>query len=191
MLTKVFIKSVGSTAESLHERLHHALSESGVGFSDQSSIEPVDAGILLFDIINTSIIDYILKHSQHTSGRLLCLAVKPEMLSVEETWSLLEAGAADVWTCSEISNQLIRQLTERVERWNTVDQILGSPLVRNNLVGESPVWKSCLRQGAIHLQGLLKPSLMEFGQLLRLPAGYIHHPNQRSPLQCCRTVIKQ
>jgi transcriptional regulator with GAF, ATPase, and Fis domain len=146
MLTKVLIKSVGSIAESFNERLHQALINTGVVLSDRDSIQPVDAGILLFDQVNSSIFDYILKHLNQTSGRLLCLGVMPEKLTVEETWSLMTAGAKDVWTCTDLSNQLLTQLTERFERWHRVDQLLDSQLVRSNLVGESPVWKSCLRQ---------------------------------------------
>jgi transcriptional regulator with GAF, ATPase, and Fis domain len=145
-LAKILIKSIGSIAESFSKHLHHALNETGVTLIDLDSIEPVNAGILLFDQADPSIFDYILKHSHLTSGRLLCLALKPEKLSLDETWSLLASGAADVWTCSEISNPLVIQLTERFERWTNVDQLLSSPLVRNNLVGESPIWKSCLRQ---------------------------------------------
>jgi transcriptional regulator of acetoin/glycerol metabolism len=37
-------------------------------------------------------------------------------------------------------------ISARLERWRAVDDILRSPLVRNNLVGDSSVWVALLRQ---------------------------------------------
>ena len=146
MRAKVWIYSVGSTAQGLSERLNHSLAEAGVVIGERGSGDEMDSGILLFDRVDPSLLDFTRECSRRATERMLGISVRPEQLDVAATWSLLIAGAADVWTCHEVSSQLVGQLRERLERWRMVDQLLDSPLVRNNLVGESTAWKSSLCQ---------------------------------------------
>lgn len=57
-----------------------------------------------------------------------------------DTWRFLESGFADVitWNCEE---EIIRYLESKHERTKIINDILESPLVVDNLVGGSIVWK--------------------------------------------------
>ena len=58
-------------------------------------------------------------------------------------WEILAAGAADVisWRGSETAGAL----AARFVRWRQIDELLDSPLVANNLVGDHPSWRAVLR----------------------------------------------
>ena len=60
------------------------------------------------------------------------------------TWTLLKDGAADVVTWSD-ADETAGAIASRLERWETVDAVVGSEIVNANLVGPSLVWKSTLR----------------------------------------------
>src|SRR5262249_38330331 len=50
-------------------------------------------------------------------------------------------GAGDVLTADRPA-----EIAARLERWNEVDRMVQSPLVRRNLVGNSPAWIATLRE---------------------------------------------
>ncbi|HZC00419.1 MAG TPA: sigma 54-interacting transcriptional regulator, partial [Gammaproteobacteria bacterium] len=62
-----------------------------------------------------------------------------------DTCSLLQTGASDVFTWHRQPDPA-SQAVARLERWTAVNQLVNSPLVRNNLIGQSPAWNSILRQ---------------------------------------------
>ena len=59
-------------------------------------------------------------------------------------WGLLRAGASEVLSgaCEPDS---VAALAARLRRWHEVDRLVRSPLVRENLIGTSPVWQGFLR----------------------------------------------
>jgi transcriptional regulator with GAF, ATPase, and Fis domain len=76
---------------------------------------------------------------------VLAVALEPTALADGASWRLLQAGASDVlaWTGSA---DLARAVALRLERWEQVDRVVNSPLVRDHLVGQGPVWLSLMRQ---------------------------------------------
>jgi DNA-binding NtrC family response regulator len=77
------------------------------------------------------------------SERILALSTSEGTLG-EESWALLRAGAADVFTWSEPAHSA-RQVAERLRRWQTIDELLECRHVQEFLVGESPAWQAVLR----------------------------------------------
>jgi transcriptional regulator with GAF, ATPase, and Fis domain len=80
-------------------------------------------------------------------GRVLLLGADPGAVERAEPWRLLQAGASDVLGWKDAS-ATSRQVFERLERWAAVDEFVASPVVRNHLVGETPVWKTLMRRAA-------------------------------------------
>lgn len=79
----------------------------------------------------------------------------------ETTWELMETGLDDIVVFSE-SGEFIQYCRSLKERNDTIDELLQTNLIKNNLVGESEVWKSFLREvlissiysnGSIYLNG--------------------------------------
>ena len=146
MPAKAWIQAVGSSARELSEQISRCLTETGVAIGDRDAAATVDTGILVFERVDPPLLDLIRGCARGVAGRLLSISTQPDSLDVQATWSVLAAGAADVWTCCGVTTAWVSQLCKRLERWRLVDQLLESPLVRKNLIGESPLWKSCLSQ---------------------------------------------
>ncbi|MFO1428589.1 MAG: sigma 54-interacting transcriptional regulator [Candidatus Competibacteraceae bacterium] len=106
---------------------------------------PDNPSILFFAEIDQPLYTLLREASRNGLERVVAIAAKPGLLHNGTAWRLLEAGAADVFACHHLP-EMTAQVVARLERWRTIDQILDSPLVQTNLVGQSRVWRSVLRQ---------------------------------------------
>jgi transcriptional regulator with GAF, ATPase, and Fis domain len=100
--------------------------------------------LCLFDRVSPGL-NEALRTAARARLRVLAVAMSAADLGPGDAWSLLEAGASDVlaWDRSPDPG---RDIAARLGRWSGVDELLRSDLVRGNLVGDSPVWTSILRQ---------------------------------------------
>jgi transcriptional regulator with GAF, ATPase, and Fis domain len=74
-----------------------------------------------------------------SSQRLLAILVGPR--EANDTTSPLAAGASDVLVWRGDAAAVV----SRLERWIAIEELLEAPLVRDNLVGDSYVWRRTLR----------------------------------------------
>jgi transcriptional regulator with GAF, ATPase, and Fis domain len=102
-------------------------------------------GIVFFEETTDELYTFLSRTSRGSQEQILAIALSPFALKEGHAWRLLQAGAADVF-CWQQSPQPAAQVAARLVRWTKVDQLLHSPLVQQNLIGESPVWRSLLRQ---------------------------------------------
>jgi transcriptional regulator with GAF, ATPase, and Fis domain len=104
-----------------------------------------DPGIVVTAEITSQIYDFIRTVSEDKSKRILLLITDKSSLRNGDAWQILEAGATDVllW---EHSSDLESVLTAKFKRWQEIDELLNSALVKNSLVGNSFIWKSVLCQ---------------------------------------------
>lgn len=102
-------------------------------------------GILCFSAITAELHDLLRQVSRNGLQRVLALAVDCVQIHDHAMWPLLRGGASDVLTWDD-SSQLAQVITARFERWQAIDALLDTPLVRHNLVGQSPAWITALRQ---------------------------------------------
>ena len=74
---------------------------------------------------------------------MLGIATAAGLLDGGGAWRLLREGVADVvaWDGPDA-------VRARIDRWQTVDELVASPLVAEHLVGSSPAWRSVLRDVA-------------------------------------------
>ncbi|HEV2146183.1 MAG TPA: sigma 54-interacting transcriptional regulator [Longimicrobiaceae bacterium] len=107
--------------------------------------EPGGAGVVFFDAVEDGLCEFLRGASRNGADRVLGVAVRGRALADGGAWRLLRSGASDVlaWDCSPSPGA---ELAARFQRWSEVDRLIDSPLVRNNLVGASPCWRSLLRQ---------------------------------------------
>lgn len=60
-------------------------------------------------------------------------------------WRLMRAGASDVLV-TRFAAEMAKLVRSRLERWRTVDALVGCEAVKATLVGSSPSWTALLRQ---------------------------------------------
>ncbi|HVR21932.1 MAG TPA: sigma 54-interacting transcriptional regulator [Candidatus Polarisedimenticolia bacterium] len=110
-----------------------------------TSEEHTGPGIVFFDAVSQPVCDLVRESSRNGLERVLAVATLQSVLTGNSVWRLLHSGASDVFAWDH-STQPAREIAERFERWQSVDRVVASPVVRNNLVGSNPAWISMLRQ---------------------------------------------
>jgi hypothetical protein len=83
------------------------------------------------------LLSFVSKLTQFGLNRVLMVAGTDER-SLAGVWRLLDAGAADVLNVRS-PVEAAEDVRARVERWDEIDDIVSSPVVRDNLIGQSPV----------------------------------------------------
>jgi len=101
-------------------------------------------GVLLITSCHDSVCGFVRNASCDGGARILVLVRERELLAGGAAWELLRAGASDVMVWDGTS-EVIDDVAARFERWNAVDEILDSAVVKGNLIGRSPAWMHILR----------------------------------------------
>ena len=101
-------------------------------------------GITLLEEITDEAHHFLNEASDH-GRRHLAIVPRSALLNSEEVWKLLQAGATDVMAWDELKSPS-RDIADRLERWQLVDQVLSSAVVKDNLVGSSRAWTQVVRQ---------------------------------------------
>lgn len=111
--------------------------------------KPSGVGLVFFSEVTVALCNFIQTCSRNGLDRVLAIATS-STLANEQAWRLLQAGAADVLTWEPLPNPTgfnpAVSVAARLQRWQTVDEVLASPLVRNSLIGNSHAWIAALRQ---------------------------------------------
>lgn len=151
--------------------------------------------LVFFDEINHDVTDFIREATDHGARRCLAVAVTARDLERTGGWVLLKAGASDViaWDRSPAP---VQDIAARLERWQTVEEVLQSDLVRTTLVGESTFWRRVLRD-VIEVASFTQASVLitgESGTGKELIARLIHaldrRPEKRDLVVLdCATVV--
>lgn len=122
-----------------------ALVETGMTVSAHEPTGQGGPGILFFDEVCREVYDFLREASHNGLERVLAIASKSAALMNGVAWNLLRAGASDVFAWEQRSDPA-GEASARFERWESIDRIVESPLVRDNLAGASPIWKTMLRR---------------------------------------------
>jgi len=109
------------------------------------SFPPQGPGIVFFQGISSHLFDVLREASRQGMERVLAIALSRTDMKPAVIWSLLGAGASDVFAWDH-SNDPAQEIAARFERWHTVDEILRSPIVKENLAGRSAAWVRLLRK---------------------------------------------
>lgn len=156
-----------------------SLSTAGVETCALGPDPPQGPGVLFFEETTASLCSYIREASHNGRERILAVALSPPS-SNSTVWSLLEAGASEVYGWNG-TDSCARYIAKRLARWDTVDQLLESSLVADNLIGRSACWRSVLRQ-IIEVAWFTDASILitgESGTGKELVARLIHSLDQR------------
>ncbi len=138
-----WLDSIGSPGVSADEVMA-ALERAGVVTVPFGRKENCTAGIVILSEVSDKVCTHIRSCSAGGLNRLLAVTTDQVMAS-GAAWHILAAGASDVIAWDRLPD-VASVVAARLRRWRAVDEIVSSPLVRNNLVGCSPFWISLLRQ---------------------------------------------
>ena len=126
------------------------LNDAGVIAEPLNLDRPSGVGLVFFAEVTVSLCNFVQTCSRNGLDRLLAIATTGSALANGHGWRLLQAGAADVlvWNPSPTRAPFnpAQMVAARLERWQAVDAVLASPLVRNSLIGDSRAWITVLRQ---------------------------------------------
>jgi transcriptional regulator with GAF, ATPase, and Fis domain len=151
-------------------------------------------GVVLFERADAAALTLVRELSAEGCRRVVAVGLAEEALAGSAPWDLLAAGAADALCWSGASTA--RELLARFVRWREVDELLASPLVRENLLGEDPAWVATLR-ALVEVACFSGASVLitgESGTGKELVARLIHALDRRAPkgelvVVDCTTVV--
>src|SRR5215213_8555700 len=165
--------------------LHHAC----------DSPPPRGPGIVFFDVITPQLVQLLREASCGGMERVLAIALSPAKVKPAAVWELLAAGASDAFAWDH-SSDTAHEVAARFERWEEVDEIVRSPLVKKNLAGQSCAWIRSLRQ-IVEVARFTASSVLltgESGTGKELFAQLLHtldpRTNKREVVVCdCTTIV--
>jgi transcriptional regulator with GAF, ATPase, and Fis domain len=122
-----------------------SLSDNGVVTQSLDLNAPADHGIICFSRVDDDLYDFVREVSHNKAKRVLLVPLDSTQLDSAQAWRLLHAGASDVFLSSSAS-EAAERVKARFKRWRVVDDLLQTPIIKKNLIGGSPAWRSTLRQ---------------------------------------------
>jgi transcriptional regulator with GAF, ATPase, and Fis domain len=135
--------------------------------------------VLVFDAFSSELAEAVRGAAAGGRQRVLAVAASHEGLPDGRAWELLRLGASDVLPWD--GPQTAAAMAARLERWALIDELADSPLVRDQLVGESQTWRGTLRE-VIEVGRFTSSSVLltgESGTGKELVARLLHDLDQR------------
>jgi transcriptional regulator with GAF, ATPase, and Fis domain len=174
-----------------------SLARSGLSLRQGEPEAASGPGILFFDEITARLLMELRDLSRGGIERVLAVAVSRSALPEPSGWLLLQHGASDAFALDH-SPDPAGEIAARFQRWDLVDRLVNSPLVRNNLLGDSHVCRAVLRQ-AVEVGRFTDASVLilgESGTGKELIARLIHsldpRPHKRNLVVLdCVTVVPE
>jgi transcriptional regulator with GAF, ATPase, and Fis domain len=171
----------------------------GAGIESQESALELLTGpaLVFFEEVTDALEDMIRRVSRSGIERVLAVGLQRSALADGSVWRILASGASDVLIWDDPVSGA-GSIAARLERWDAVDRMVDSPVVRENLIGRSPAWISLLRQ-IVEIAHFSDASVLvvgESGTGKELLARLIHkldaRPNKRElVLLDCTTIVPE
>ncbi len=128
-----------------HAPILESLNQAGLHSQDDESFHRKGPGIVFFDESSIQLLDLLRERSRRGLERVLAITLSQLPIEPGVIWNLLSAGASDVFAWARCRAP-VQEIVARFERWEKVDEIVRSPLVKANLAGQSSEWIRSLRQ---------------------------------------------
>lgn len=177
--------------------IFEALSQARVLHHACESPPPRGPGIVFFDSITPQLLQLLRDASCGGMERVLAIALSHATMEPANVWELLAVGASDAFGWDH-SSDTAHEVAARFERWEKVDEIVRSPLVRENLAGQSCAWIKSLRE-IVEVARFTDSSVLltgESGTGKELFAQLLHtldsRTNKRDVIVCdCTTIVPE
>ncbi len=106
---------------------------------------PDGYGVVLLERIDAGALAQLRQLSSHAT--VLAVALCEPVPAPDAMWSVLDCGVADLLLWPDGSGSA-QQIKARVQRWDTLQQLVDAPAVRDVLVGSSASWRALVRSVA-------------------------------------------
>lgn len=154
-------------------------------------------GIIIYSQVDEDLYLITREVSQNGLNLIIAVATSIELRNRTNHWRLLDSGAADVIYATNPA-ELAPQVKIRHHRWSTVNKIIASELVQENLIGQNQFWIRLIRQ-VIEAAKFTNASILlmgESGTGKERIANLIHHlsrPSIRKPMVIldCATIVPE
>ena len=174
-----------------------ALTDGGINAEPFGGCGGRAPGVVFFEEFSDGLCEFVREVSRDGLDRVLAIALTAAAATGGAVWRLLGAGASDVFAWDHWRAPA-REVADRFSRWEKIDQLVNSPLVRENLVGESPAWKAVLRK-LVEVARFTDASVLitgESGTGKELAARLIHtldaRPDKRELVVLdCTTIVPE
>jgi len=145
----VRVTAFGPVPGSVFDAVVSELRDRGVDAVRRPTTDPTPSdargpAVVVLDASSPELLRFIREQSSGGTECLIALDVSRTGLSAGELWSVLEAGANDVFAWER--SRGAAAVVARMERWRQVDAGVASPVVRDTLVGTSREWSRVLRR---------------------------------------------
>ena len=118
--------------------------------------------LLVFDRCDEGLLAHVAYLSENGQHRLIAFQDSEEELGTSDAWSVLAAGASDVFH-REVVPAPLEFITARLKRWAEVDRILARREQSTPIVGESAIMRRLLRQ-VVEMAHFSRTSILIDGQ---------------------------
>jgi len=174
-----------------------ALRNAGLQTEARDHLPAQGAGVVFFKDISPQLLNLLGDATRSGMERVLAIALTSAMMKPPAVWTLLAGGASDVFAWDH-SPYAAHEVAAKFERWNEVDDIVRSALVRENLAGESAAWLRSLRE-IVEISSFTGSSVLitgESGTGKELCARLVHSLDRRKNkgnlvLSDCTTVVPE
>lgn len=140
----VWLEALGRVSGEFQARVASGLMNAGVLIHPIDPASPGGPGLVLFTEVTPDLCGAVGELSRRGLERVLAIGSSADGIR-SGGWRLLSVGASDVFQWNE-DTESARAVAARLERWGAVDAIARSPLVQENLVGQSPSWIAVVRR---------------------------------------------
>ena len=137
---------VARDSQELRESVSSSLSEAGIQTSDYRPDLNGITGIVALEQISPETLARVSTVSKNSRERVLTLRWGRGALPGSEAWKLLDAGASDVLSWDG-SREVALQVAARLERWDLIDGMVCSPVVREKSGWRQPGLDLCSTSG--------------------------------------------
>jgi transcriptional regulator with GAF, ATPase, and Fis domain len=139
----VWVASVGRAADALRDEVVDALRRQGV-VAERYGESSRGPGVVAFDVVSPELRGIVRERSGRGLECVIAVAPTSRPFVDAALWQVLQAGASDAFAWDAETGPAA--VAARLDRWRRIDALMRSPAVRDELVGESPSWRSVLRQ---------------------------------------------
>jgi transcriptional regulator with GAF, ATPase, and Fis domain len=134
-----------SSRDILRKDIIEYLVQSGIEMFELDHDNQCGIGLLFFHEFSDRLCKFIGDVSRNGIRRVLALADARPALVSDNPWKLLQAGVSDVFALDS-AVKISEKIITRLKRWIAVEHLIDSPVVGESLIGQSPAWRSTLRQ---------------------------------------------
>jgi transcriptional regulator with GAF, ATPase, and Fis domain len=137
--TTAWLRFLGPVSATMRVQLAALMGESGIA-TYPAPQWPEGLGVVVFEQAD----DGVLSELRELTRTSTALAISLCRLDPETMWSVLDAGAADLLLWPALPT-LADDVACRLQRWQTVQDLVDSAPVRKSVAGQSVAWRAMLR----------------------------------------------